>query len=95
MTFDLSNFKTSVCVNAIYSNLYDKITSIRQQLSAVQQPTFICLKQCLQMGSKAEKKVIIVGKYCVGKTALINRFTKNKFDELSPYHPVRKFNTCI
>lgn len=39
------------------------------------------------MGSKAEKKVIIVGKYCVGKTALINRFTKNKFDELSPYHP--------
>lgn len=40
------------------------------------------------MGSKAEKKVIIVGKYCVGKTALIHRFTTNRFNELSSYEPV-------
>lgn len=39
------------------------------------------------MGSKAEKKVIIVGKYCVGKTALIHRFTTNRFNELSSYEP--------
>lgn len=34
VTFDLSNFKTSVCVNAIYSNVHDTITSNRQQLYA-------------------------------------------------------------
>jgi len=39
------------------------------------------------MGSKAETKVVIVGKYCVGKTALVTRFTKNRFCELSPYQP--------
>lgn len=42
----------------------------------------------LQMGSKAEKKVVIVGKYCVGKTALVHRYTKNRFNELSSYEPV-------
>lgn len=40
------------------------------------------------MGSKAEKKVVIVGKYCVGKTALVHRYTKNRFNELSSYEPV-------
>jgi len=40
------------------------------------------------MGSKAEKKVVVAGKYCVGKTALVTRFTKNRFCELSPYQPV-------
>ncbi|XP_020627879.1 ras-related protein Rab-24-like isoform X1 [Orbicella faveolata] len=39
------------------------------------------------MGSKAEKKVVVAGKYCVGKTALVTRFTKNRFCELSPYQP--------
>lgn len=39
------------------------------------------------MGSKAEKKVVIVGKYCVGKTALVTRFIKNRYCELSPYEP--------
>ena len=33
------------------------------------------------MESKTERKVVIVGKYCVGKTALVDRFTENKFDE--------------
>ena len=44
--------------------------------------------QDLKMGSKAEKKVVIVGKYCAGKTALVNRFTKNTFNQKSPYQPV-------
>ncbi|PFX22596.1 ras-related protein Rab-24-like isoform X1 [Stylophora pistillata] len=39
------------------------------------------------MGSREEKKVIIVGKYCVGKTALIESFTTNRFNELSSYEP--------
>lgn len=37
------------------------------------------------MECKTERKVVIVGKYCVGKTALVDRFTENKFDELSSY----------
>ncbi|KAL9956800.1 hypothetical protein ACROYT_G038338 [Oculina patagonica] len=39
------------------------------------------------MGTKAESKVVIVGKYSVGKTALVTRYTKNRFCELAPYQP--------
>lgn len=40
------------------------------------------------MATKAEKKVVIVGKYCVGKTALVTRYTKNRFCEQAPYQAV-------
>ena len=40
------------------------------------------------MAAKAENKVIIVGKYCVGKTALVTRYTKNRFCEQAPYQAV-------
>ena len=36
----------------------------------------------------AEMKVIIVGKYSVGKTALLTRYTKNRFCEQAPYQAV-------
>lgn len=39
------------------------------------------------MASNTQKKVVLVGQFCVGKTALVIRYSKNKFDELSPYQP--------
>ena len=45
------------------------------------------------MDSKVEKKVVVVGKYCVGKTSLICRFTNKTFNERAPYETVSSYFT--